>query len=198
MLDRRMTDAAPETRYDFKPTLLGAAWEFRLEADALEWQWGRRNGRVPYDRIARVRLSFRPVTMQTYRFLAEIWPADGPKLFIASTSWRSILEQERKDAAYAAFLAELHRRISAAGGRTTFIAGSPPLIYWPGLVVFAAVSLALAALSVRAIQDEAWRGAAVVGAIFALFLWQAGGYFRRNRPQTYRADALPPDLIPRN
>jgi hypothetical protein len=191
-----MTDAAPEVHYDYKPTLLGAPWEFRLGADALEWQWGRRSGRVPYDRIARIRLSFRPVTMQTHRFLAEIWPADGPKLQIASTSWRSIVEQERKDAAYAAFLTELHRRIAATGGRTTFTAGSPPIIYWPGLVIFVAVSLALAALSVRGVQDQAWAGAAVVGGLLALFLWQVGGLFRRNRPGTYRADALPPNLIP--
>ena len=51
--------------YAYKPSLLGAPWEFRLTADALEWSIGRHQGRTPYDRIARVRLSFRPVTMQT-------------------------------------------------------------------------------------------------------------------------------------
>ena len=41
--------------------------------------------RTPYDRIRRIRLSFRPMTMQNYRFLTEVWTADGPKLQIAST-----------------------------------------------------------------------------------------------------------------
>jgi hypothetical protein len=192
-----MTDAHQDLHYDYKPALLGAAWQFRLRSDALEWQWGRRAGRLPYERVARVRLSFRPVTMQTYRFIAEIWPEEGPKLQIASTSWRSILEQERKDRTYAAFLAELHRRIAAAGGRADFVTGSSPFLYWPGLVVFAVAALAMAALTVRAIQVQAWEATAIVGGLFALFLWQVGGFFRRNRPGTYRPNALPPDLIPR-
>ena len=192
-----MTEALQDLHYDYKPALLGAAWQFRLRSDALEWQLGRRAGRLPYERVARVRLSFRPVTMQTYRFIAEIWPEEGPKLQIASTSWRSILEQERKDRTYAAFLAELHRRIAAAGGRADFVTGSPPFLYWPGLVVFAVAALAMAALTVRAIQVQAWEATAIVGGFFALFLWQVGGFFRRNRPGTYQPNALPPDLIPR-
>jgi hypothetical protein len=187
-----------DLRYDYKPSLLGAPWEFRLTAQALEWQLGRRSGRVPYDRIARVRLSFRPVNMQTYRFLTEIWPADGPKLQIASTSWRSIIEQERKDAAYSTFLIELHRRISAAGGRVTFVAGTPPILYWLGLPIFAAASLVLAALIIHAVQVKAWTAGAIVAGFLALFLWQVGGFFRRNRPGMYRPEALPPALIPRS
>jgi hypothetical protein len=193
-----MTEAGRELHYDYKPALLGSAWEFRLKTDGLEWRFGRHTGHVPYDRIARIRLSFRPVTMQTYRFLAEIWPLDGPKLQIASTSWRSMIEQERKSAAYAAFVVELHRRIWAAGGRAAFVAGSPPILYWTGLVLFAALLLALAALTARAVQVEAWGGAAVVGGLLLLFVWQMGGFFRRNRPGTYRPDMLPPALLPRN
>jgi hypothetical protein len=193
-----MTDAGHELHYGYKPSLLGAAWEFRLRPDRLEWEFGRHVGHVHYDRIARIRLSFRPVTMQTYRFLTEIWPAEGPKLTIASTSWRSVIEQERKNAAYAAFLAELHRRILAAGGRTTFIGGVPAVLYWIGLIVFIAILLALVGLTFRALQVGAWQGAAVVGGLLALFLWQVGGFFFRNRPQTYRPDALPPALIPRD
>jgi len=64
-------------------------------------------------------------------------------------------------------------------------------------VLFAAASLAIAALGVRALQQQAWSGAAFVAAFLALFLWQAGGFFRRNRPRLYRADAVPADIMPR-
>src|SRR5262249_26003344 len=57
----------------YKPSLMGASWEFRLRPDALEWHAGGRGGRIPYGTITRVRLSFRPVTMQTRRFVTEIW-----------------------------------------------------------------------------------------------------------------------------
>ena len=183
--------------YGYKPSLQGAPFEFRLAADALEWRRGRQAGRAPYGAIRRNRLSFRPVTMQNYRFLAEIWPASGSKLQIASTSWRSMMEQERLDAPYRAFITELSRRVGAAGGAALLQIGSPPLLYWPGLVLFAAASLAIAALAVRALQQQAWSGAAFVAAFLALFLWQAGGFFRRNRPRLYRADAVPADIMPR-
>ena len=38
--------------------------------------------------------------------------------------------------------------------------------------------------------------AALVGAFFALFAWQSGAFFRRNRPGRYRPDAVPADLVP--
>jgi hypothetical protein len=182
--------------YGYKPSLMGAGWEFRLRPDALEWRAGRHEGRIPYGSISRVRLSFRPVTMQTRRFLTEIWPGRGPRLSIASTSWRSLVEQVAQDEAYGAFIRELHRRIAAAGAQTSFETGSPAILYWPGLVVFVGVGLALSALTVRALQVGEFAGAALVGGFLALFVWQSGTYFQRNRPGHYRPDALPKDLVP--
>jgi hypothetical protein len=183
--------------YAYKPSLMGAPWEFKLAPDVLEWRIGRHQGRTPYTRIARVRLSFRPVTMQTRRFVTEIWPADGPRLVVASSSWKSIVEQEGRDQAYGAFIRELHRRIAASGARVTFEAGSPPILYWLGLAVFVIVTLGLAVLTVRALQSGAWAAAAIIGGMLCLFVWQSGNYFRRNRPGSYRPEALPEQLVPR-
>ena len=35
-----------------------------------------------------------------------------------------------------------------------------------------------------------------VAAFLALFVWQSGGYFKRNRPGRYRPDAPPKELVP--
>ncbi|MFL4970574.1 MAG: hypothetical protein ACJ8FU_12405 [Xanthobacteraceae bacterium] len=191
------SDGSRDLVYAYKPSLLGAPFEFRLTPTALEWSRGRLNDRVPYDRIRRLRLSFRPVSMQSHRFIAEIWATAGPKLEICSTSWRSVVEQERHDVAYRAFVAELHRRIAAVGAAVSFEAGSPVVLYWIGLGVFAGASLALAALMARALQIGAMAGAAIVGGFLALFAWQLGTFFRRNRPGTYGPDALPPEVLPR-
>ena len=94
-------------------------------------------------------------------------------------------------------MSELSRRIGAAGGNTAFDTGSPAFLYWPGVVIFIGAALALAALAVRALQQQAWGGAAFVAAFFALFLYQAGNFFRRNRPGTFRPDAVPPLLLPK-
>src|SRR5262249_34077705 len=140
-----------ELVYSHKPSLMGAPWEFRLTDDALAFRVGSREGRVPYRSIRRVRLSFRPVTTQSRRFLAEIWSDGAPKLVIASSSWRSLFEQEARDDAYGAFIRELHRRLAAAGAAASFERGSPALLYWPGLAIFVGAALALAALTVRAL-----------------------------------------------
>ena len=137
------------------------------------------------------------MTMQNYRFLAEIWPANAAKLQIASTSWKSVMEHQRLDAEYSAFVTELSRRAGAAGGRTSFETGSPALIYWPGVAIFLGASFAIAALAVRALLTEAVGGAAFIAAFLALFLWQAGFFFYRNQPGTYRPDAVPPQVLPK-
>jgi len=191
------THGSLDLAYAFKASLMGAPFEFALTRDALEWRRGGSAGRVPYGRIRRVRLGFRPMTMQNYRFLTEVWPADGRKLQIASTSWKSLVEHERLDAGYRDFVTELCRRIGAAGGQTLFQTGSPAILYWLGLIVFAGASLALAGLTVRALQVDAWSGAAFIAAFLALFLWQAGAFFHRNRPGVFPANAVPEAVLPR-
>jgi hypothetical protein len=185
-----------DLRYVYKPSLMGAAWELSLRPDALEWRTGRHHGRIPYDRITRIRLSFRPVTMQTRRFVTEIWWPGAPRLSIASTSWRSLVEQAVQDQAYGAFVREFNARVAAAGGAASFETGVPALLYWPGVAVFVGVAAGLAVLTLRALALGAYSGAALVAGFLALFVWQSGGYFRRNRPGRYRPDAPPKELVP--
>lgn len=190
------SDASGDPAYAFKPSLFGAPLVFRLAPAALEWSRGRSLGRVPYDRIRRLRLSFRPVSMQSQRFVAEVWPVSGSKLQIVSASWRGIADLESQNAAYTAFITELHRRIAAAGAAPRFEAGASVVVYWVGWAVFAGVAVALAALTARALQVGANMAVVIIAGFATLFAWQMGTFLRRNRPGTYRADALPPQLLP--
>jgi hypothetical protein len=195
--DAAAPEPAAELVYLYKPSLLGAPWEFRLQPDELVFAVGSRTGSVPYRDIRRVRLSFRPATMQSYRFLTEIWSATGPKLTIASTSWRGIVEQERLDRPYRDFVLALHRRIAAAAATPLLQGGSPAVLYWPGVVIFALIALAVAALLARALVQDSWAAVLFLTGFFVLLLWQIGGFFRRNRPRRYAADAVPDDLLPK-
>jgi hypothetical protein len=188
--------ATSDPTYCFKPSLMGAMSQFTLGPDTLDWQIGRRSGRIPYNQIDGIRLSYRPVTTQSHRFIAEIWSAGNPKIQISSVSWRSMVEQERLDAAYAAFIGELHRRLAAAGAPAQLSTGLPHATYWIGLTVFAAVMAATAILAVRALIAGQWSAAAIIAAFFAVFAYQIGNHFRRNRPGRYRADAIPPNIMP--
>src|SRR5258708_13486322 len=130
--------------------------------------------------------------MQSHRFRAESWPASGSKLQMASSSWRSMVDHERHEAAYTGFLLELHRRLVSAQVAISFECGSPALRYWPGVVIFGGVALGLAALTVQALAGGAWMGAAFVGGVLSIFLWQAGGFFPPNPPRPSRPQPPPP------
>jgi hypothetical protein len=194
-----MTTEPPDgaVTYAYRPSVLGATWSYRLGPDAIAWDTGRRSGEVAFREITRVRLSYRPLTMQTQRYRMEIWSTQAPKLDLVSTSWKSMVEQERLDESYVAFVEELHRCIVAAGAPVQFETGINRLIYWPGMALLVVTSLGLALMTVRALAASVWVGAALVAAFLVLFLWQGGNFFRRNRPAVYEPLALPPDLLPR-
>jgi hypothetical protein len=183
--------------YSYRPSLLGAAFEFKLSGDGMEWSAGRKSGHIKYREIHRVRLSYRPTSMQSHRFMTELWAEGAPKLQVLSTTWKSMVEQVRQDRPYASFVLELNRRIALASPATRCEQGSPPLFYWPGLIVFAGVALGLALLVVRALQADTEAGAAFVGCFLLLVLWQGGNFFRRNRPGVYRPEAPPAELLPK-
>ena len=190
-------EATGDPTYAFKPSLIGAMCQFTLKPDALEWQIGRRSGRVRYETVRAIRLSYRPVTMQSHRFITEIWSADNPKIQIVSVSWRSIMEQQRLDASYAAFIVELHRRLAAASAPAQFSTGLPFATYWVGVVVFGAVLIATGGLLVRAMSFDQWAPMVVVAIFFLVFAYQLGTYFYRNRPGRYRPDAVPEGVLPK-
>jgi hypothetical protein len=183
--------------YTYRPTLLGAPWSFSLTEHGMDWSAGSRSGCVRYRDVRRLRQSFKPKSMQAQRFLTEIWADGAPRLEIVSSSWKSMVEQERQDAPYAAFIAELNARVARAGTPVRYDRGANPFGYWLGVALYAMVAVALAVVSVRAVQSHALGAAAFIGAFVAIFLWQGGTYLLRNRPGTYSPDALPRDLMPR-
>ena len=196
-IDSDSEAAGGELTYAYKAGLVGAPWELQLKPEGMRWRVGPLSGVVRYERIRRVRLSFRPATLQQHRFLTEIWSDDAPKLKIISTSWRNLTEQGRQDREYRAFVIGLHRRLQAVGTHVELSAGAPAFIFYLGIVLFAAVMLAFVGVMLRTLELREWTGAAIIGGLFALFAWQFGNYFWRNRPQTYRPDAVPDQVLPR-
>jgi hypothetical protein len=182
--------------YSYKARLAAPAMSLWLRPQGLEWESGRRSGLIRYDRIRRVRLSYRPATMQTHRFIAEIWSSGAPKLQVVSTSWQGITMLARQDAPYTAFITELHWRIAATTAKPRLDCGMAMPIYALGVAVIAATLVAFVMLTVKIFVIGDWRAVAVMAALFAVFAWQFGNSFARNRPAPYRLDAIPPRVLP--
>jgi hypothetical protein len=188
------------TRYAYKASLVGAAHRFELTGEGLGWRIAGKSGLWPYAAISGIRLSYRPVSMQSRRFRADI---DGAglqrglgRIVLLSTTWQTSVLMAPQDRDYRAFVVELHRRMAEAGSNAVLTGGLKPRLYLAALVLLALVAVAMAGLLVRAIMTGEWAGILFLLGFAALFAWQVGGFVRRNRPQTYTFDHLPAALLP--
>jgi hypothetical protein len=197
------TPAAPDAAedgaaisYSYKPSLLGSAYAFTLQPEGLSWRAGRRGALWAYDDIAMIRMSYRPVSMQTRRFRTDMWNRSGQHVIVVSTTWRSMALMEPQADAYRAFITDLHRRVGAAGGRVLCEGGLLPWVYHLATLLLGLVAVAMIGLLVRAVVTHSVAGALFLAALMALFAWQIGTFMVRNRPVAYRPDALPAHLMP--
>ena len=189
-------EGAPETRYAYKASLIGSAHQFELTDAGLSWQIAGRSGVWAYSDIASVRLSYRPSSMQSRRFRADIASKGGGRIAVLSTTWQTVSLMAPQDHGYRAFIVELHRRMNAAGSKAKLIGGLGPKIYAAAVAMLALLAVAMLGLLVRALATFEWTGALFLVGFAALFTWQVGGFVRRNRPIVYSFDRLPDALLP--
>jgi hypothetical protein len=187
---------APAARYAYKASLVGAAHQFELTEQGLSWRVAGRSGVWPYADIATIRLSYRPVSMQSRRFRADIEKADGARIAILSTSWQTAALMAPQDQDYGAFITQLHARMARAGSRALLVGGLKPRVHAAAIICVTLVAAAMAGLFLRSIATGEWAGALFLVGFAALFAWQVGGFVTRNRPLAYTFDRLPKALLP--
>ena len=182
--------AVPITRYAYKASLIGSAHRFELTDAGLMWEVAGRSGLWAYTDIAAIRLSYRPVSMQSRRFRADIENAGGRRIAVLSTTWQTVSLMTPQDHGYRAFITELHRRMAEAGSKAALIGGIGPKAY------AAALAVAMAGLLARALFTGEFTGALFLVGFALLFAWQIGGFVKRNRPRSYAFGDLPDALLP--
>ncbi len=189
-------ETAAGARYAYKASLIGSAHQFELTDAGLSWQVGGKSGVWLYADIAAIRLSYRPVSMQSRRFRADIEHANGQQVAILSTSWQTVALMAPQDKDYRAFITKLHEHLREGGSRAALVAGVKPGIYGAGIAFLALVAIAITGLLARAIATAEYAGALFLVGFAALFGWQIGRFIRRNRPRVYTFDHLPETLLP--
>lgn len=185
---------ADATRYSYKPSLAGAAYAFSLTEEGLSFQSGFRAGTWRYADIARIRLSYRPVSMLAHRFRADLHNRDGKKLTVVSATWTGIVTLAPQNEGYRVFIEELHRRM--VGRDVVCLAGLVRVVFATGVVLFAAIMIALAGLLIRALTAGDFVAALFMLGFAAWFGWHTGGWLRRNRPGRYDPANVPRQLLP--
>jgi hypothetical protein len=188
--------AAADVRYAYKASLIGAAHQFELTATGLSWHVAGKSDVWAYRAISAIRLSYRPVSMQSRRFRADIENSGGARIVIFSTTWQTAALMAPQDHGYRTFMTQLHRRMAEAGSKAALVGGLRPRIYAAAIVFLALVGIAVSGLFVRAIATREFSGALFLVGFAALFAWQIGGFVARNRPRAYTFDHLPEALLP--
>lgn len=187
---------APATKYAYKASLIGAAHRFELTDEGLSWHVAGKSGVWRYADIAKIRLSYRPVSMQSRRFRADIENANHQQIAILSTSWQTVALMAPQDRDYRTFIVQLHRRMQEAGSHAALIGGIRSWAHTAGVVLLALVAVSIGGLLLRALATGEFAGALFLVGFAALFGWQIGGFVRRNRPRNYTFDDLPEALLP--
>ncbi len=192
--------------YAYKASLIGAAHRFELTDAGLSWHIGSRSGLWPYAGISAIRLSYRPVSMQSRRFRADIEStglestgleqSSLGRIAVLSTSWQTAALMAPQDEDYRAFITQLHARMKQAASKAALTGGLRPRIYATAVVLLILVAMAMAGLFIRAVAIGEWAGALFLVGFAALFAWQVGGFVARNRPRAYTFDDLPAALLP--
>ena len=189
-------EGARTISYAYKASLISSAYQFELTDAGLAWQMGRRSGVWPYADIASIRLSYRPMSMQSRRFCADIERVGGARIAILSTTWQTVSLMTPQDQDYRAFVTELHRRMKAAGSKASLIGGIGTVTYAMAVAMLVLLAVAMIGLLVRALVTSEFTGALFLIGIAVWFAWTIGGFITRNRPRGYSFDALPETLLP--
>jgi hypothetical protein len=189
-------EPAAGASYAYKASLIGSAHRFELTEEGLSWHIAGRTSLWRYDEISAIRLSFRPVSMQQHRFRADVSHTGGGRIAILSTSWQTAALMAPQDNGFRNFIVGLHARMAQAGSHAELTAGLGRRTYATMLAFLAVLAVAMTGLLIRALAIGEFAGALFIIGFAALFVWQIGGFVRRNQPRSYSFDRVPSALLP--
>lgn len=191
-----MENPATTSRYAHRAKPFSNELELLLSERELIAERGKSRQVFPIGQIERIRLSFTPRNTARRAFTCEVRAEDGRSVKFDNMSWKSLIETERHDPEYRAFIAMLVERAARARPGVKLEAGIAPLKYR----VMQALGFALvAALVGAAIFAGSYSSYIVALASLGLAVYLATWlreFLTRNRPRSFSANAVPEAVLP--
>ncbi|OYU46920.1 MAG: hypothetical protein CFE31_19210 [Rhizobiales bacterium PAR1] len=182
----------------------------RLGRQLLEVEKGKSKQSYPLDKLERIRLSYAPRNVSRLTFVCEIRARDGHSVTINNLDWKSLIQVEKVDPAYRAFVQTLVTRTAALNPNIQLAAGCGMIRYRLTQAVGFGVTAALIVAAFyyggligdfKAAEGEANQhagrllaGGSVALAIY-LGLWLKT-FLTRNRLRSFAAQAIPESVLP--
>jgi hypothetical protein len=169
---------------------------FELREDRVAIEQGSRKGDFLFSEIAMIRLMYKPKNTTNEGYQTKIYRRDRKTASFTNLSWKSLVDVERQDEAYSTFLRRMITAAAAANPSIVLVAGLPRWMH--GLVtIFGVASVAaLALVTVQALMQGGWPIALLTAALASYFAWWATRYTLRNRPRSFRPEAVPAEVMP--
>jgi len=183
-------------RYAFRPRPFAAETVVDLTDRAIEAQRAGKDSTIALRDIVTIRLFYAPRGINFTGFRAKLYTRGGTTLAFEDRSFKGLVEQERLEAAYRAFVSELCSRAEAANPNVLLYGGRAVTI----LALVGGVGLLTTNLLAYFVLRSVMEGKVLLAAGIAVFVgWFAAwtwAYVMRNRPQSFRAAAIPPQVLP--
>lgn len=188
---------SPTLVYEHRAKPYAQEARFEMRPDILAVTQGRRSGDFAYRDIDMVRLLYKPRNTTNEGYQAKLYRKDRRTVGLTNLTWKSLVDLDRQDAEYSAFVRALIARIVAANPGVVLEAGMPRLLYALTALAGGVAMLALVLVGIAALRQGGWPMALITVAIGAYFVWWTSRYLGRNRPRRFLPDAIPPDVMPK-
>lgn len=189
----------PDTalRYAHRAKPFSNELELHLTERELIAERGKSRQVFPIGRLERIRLSFTPRNTARLAFTCEVRAEDGKSVRFDNISWKSLIETERHDVEFRAFILALVARAAHAKPGVKLEAGIAPLRYQVMRLLGISIVAALAGAAVFAGSHSNYIVAlASLGLTVYLANWLRE-FLTRNRPRSFAASDVPDNILPK-
>jgi hypothetical protein len=169
---------------------------FELRDDRVAIEQGSRKGDFFFSQIAMIRLMYKPKNTTNEGYQTKIYRRDRKTAAFTNLSWKSLVDVERQDDDYSAFVRRLIADATAENPSIVLAAGLPRWLHGIVMAVAIASVAALLALTIEAMRQGSWPVSLLTTTLAGYFIWWAYRYVGRNLPRSFKAGAIPADVMP--
>ena len=191
-----MENPAPDLLYAHRAKPYSSDLELRLTARALMAEKGKSQQTYALDKLERIRLSFSPRNTSKLTFLCEVRAMDGSSVKFDNLTWKSMIQTERQDVDFRAFVLALIERTATVNRSVRLEAGIGTLKFNLMRMIGFGLIAALAGATIFSATKASYTVAVgSFGLTVYIALWLRD-FLTRNQPRAFTASAVPGNVLP--
>lgn len=195
-----MNTPLPTLRYSHRAKPFSSELELELTEQELIAVKGRSRQVFPLGSIEYIRLEYSPRNVARLVFRCSVRATDGRSVTFDNLNWLSLIQTERRDADYTAFVTALAERATPTARRE---AGAVPIrFHLVQIIGWLTIALLFGSAGYFLLRPDGFgsfvsRVYALIGVIFGgyLTIWHLE-FLKRNRPRPFKAGAVPAEVLP--